>query len=120
MQVAPRIHETALHLALGNFVEPLDAHERAIALYDPTVSGNGDKGILLTDRRLCSSKRPRKGVYYRDVTRLRRTGSGLLARAGLDVEGLQLEFHTRALRDDFAHAIQAAAKAFRGEAPPLD
>lgn len=120
VHVAPHIPEAQLHLALGAYADNLDASERAVALYDRTMTGNGDRGVLLTDRRVCSSARPRKGVYYRDVTALERTGSGILSSPGLAVEGLELSFHTRAVRDAFSEALSQAAKAFRGEAPPLE
>jgi len=88
-----------------------------IALYDRTLSGNGDRGVLLTDRRVCSSSRPNKGVYYRDVRVVSKTGGGLLSGPGITIEGLELSFHTRGVRDAFAEAITQAATVFRGEAP---
>jgi Zn-dependent protease with chaperone function len=118
VHVAPRVPEQPLHLALGAYAETLEASERVVALYDRTVSGHGDRGVLLTDRRVFSSSRPRKGVPYRDVTRLKRIGGGILSSPGLEVEGLELRFHTRAVRDAFAEAIAQAAGAFRGGEPP--
>jgi hypothetical protein len=75
---------------------------------------------LLTDRQIFSSSRPKKGVFFRDVARMTRTGGGILTGPGLKVEGLDLRFHTRAVRDAFTESISEAAAAFRGEAPAVD
>ncbi len=120
VHVAPRIPEEPLHLALGTYADRLEPSERVVALYDGTLSGAGDRGVLLTDRRLCASTRPQRGVPYRDVTRLRRTGGGLFAGPGLDVEGLELRFHTRAIRDAFVDALAGAVAAFRQEQPAIE
>ncbi|MGE0712186.1 MAG: M48 family metallopeptidase [Planctomycetota bacterium] len=120
VHVAPRIPEDALHLALGRYVESLEPGERVIALYDRTVVGHGDRGVVLTDRRTCSSARPQQGVYHRDVRALLRSGGGLFSDPALELEGVTLRFHTRAVRDAFAEAISGAVHAFRGERPRED
>ncbi len=120
VHVAPRIPEQPLHLALGAYADTLDATERVVALYDRTLSGHGDKGVLLTDRRVCSSERARQGVCFRDVRRLTLLNGGLLSDPGIEVEGLELRFHTRSIRDAFAAALGEAVRAFRGEAPEQD
>lgn len=117
VHVAPRIPEQPLHLALGAYADTLEQGERVLALYDRTFSGHGDKGVLLTDRRVCSSARPRLGVYYRDIKQLELSSGGLLSDPGIVVNGLELRFHTRAIRDAFAAALTEAVRAFRGEAP---
>lgn len=117
VHVAPRIPEPQLHLVLGSYADTLEPTERVVALYDRTLSGHGDKGVLLTDRRVFASSRPRAGVYYRDVRRLTLADGGLLSDSGIEVEGLDLRFHTRAIRDAFAAALGEATRAFRGEAP---
>lgn len=119
VHLAPRIQASQLHLALSAYGDTLDVGERAVALYDRTMTGSGDRGVLLTDRRVCSSTRPHKGLYYRDVRSLKRTGGGLLSSPGLEVDGLPLSFHTRALRDAFAEAVTNASAAFRGEQPQV-
>jgi len=120
VHVAPRIPESPLHLALGAYCAPLQTSERVLALYDSTLSGHGDKGVLLTDRRVFSSARPGVGVWYRDIDRMERSAGRILSGPGLTVGGLELRFHTRAIRDAFAEAIAAAAQAFRGEPPRED
>ncbi len=121
VHLAPRIPEEPLHLALGTYADSLEANERVVALYDLTMTGAGDRGVLLTDRRLCASSRPRQGVPYRDLARIRRTGGGLFSGPGLEVEGLELRFHTRAVRDAFVDALVGAATAFRGgQAPQVE
>lgn len=120
VHVAPRIPQDPLSLALSAYVENLDPGERVIALYDATLSGHGDKGVLLTDRRVFSSARPRAGVWWRDVRVVRRTGGGLLSGPGLELEGLELRFHTRAVREAFLNAIVGAVKSFRGEPPQVE
>jgi Zn-dependent protease with chaperone function len=117
VHVAPRIPEDALHLALGRYVDSLESGERVVALYDRTVVGHGDRGVVLTDRRIASRARPKDGVFHRDVTELRRSGGGLFSDPGLEVGGVNLRFHTRSVRDAFAEAIASAASAFRGERP---
>lgn len=117
VHVSPRIPEQALQLALGAYASPLEPGERVVALYDSTLSGHGDKGVLLTDRRVVSSQRPHQGVHYRDIARLARVSGGILTGPGLAFEGLELRFHTRALRDAFAAAVAEGARAFRGQAP---
>lgn len=117
VHVAPRIPEDPLHLALGNYVEPLDEGERVVALYDPSMAGSGQLGVLLTDRRICSSARPNAGVYLRDVCTLGVPPSGLLSDPRLEVGGVFLSFHTKAVRDAFADAISSGAAAFRGSLP---
>lgn len=117
VHVAPRIPEGTLHLALGSYADTLDPSERAVALYDPSLGGHGDQGLLLTDRRLCASIRPKRGVFYRDIEALTLVGGGLLQSPGIDVNGLQLRFHTRAVRDAFVEAISEASRAFRGKEP---
>lgn len=119
VHVAPRIPEQPLHLALGAYADTLEPTERVVALYDRTLSGHGDKGVLLTDRRVCSSARPRQGVCFRDVRQVKLASGGLLADPGLEVEGLDLRFHTRAIRDAFAAALGEGVRAFRGEAPEV-
>jgi Zn-dependent protease with chaperone function len=119
VHVAPRIPEQPLHLALGSYADQLEPNERVLALYDRTLSGHGDRGVLLTDRRVCSSSRPRLGVYYRDIKALERTSGGLLSDPGILVEGLELAFHTRSIRDTFVGAISEAVRAFRGQPPEL-
>ena len=116
--VAPRIPEQALHLALGSYAETLEADERVVALYDRTLTGNGDRGVMLTDRRVFTSERARLGVYFRDVRTVERIDGGLLSDPGLRIEGLELRFHTRGIREAFAEAVRQSAAAFRGE-PPL-
>lgn len=120
VHVAPRIPQDPLHLALGAYVENLDPGERVVALYDTTLSGHGDKGIVLTDRRLFASSRPKAGVWWRDVKAVERLDGGLLSGPGLRVEGLELRFHTRAVREAFLQAAVAAATAFRGEPPRVE
>lgn len=120
VHVAPRIPQDPLGLALGAYVENLEHGERVIALYDATLSGHGDKGVLLTDRRAFSSARPRAGVWWRDVRSVRRTGGGLLTGPGLELEGLELRFHTRAVREAFLNAAVGAVKSFRGEPPQVE
>jgi Zn-dependent protease with chaperone function len=117
VHVAPRIPEPQLHLVLGSYAETLEPTERVVALYDRTLSGHGDKGVLLTDRRVFASSRPRAGVFYRDVRSLKLAEGGFLSDAGISVEGLDLHFHTRSIRDAFAAALTEAARAFRGEPP---
>ncbi|MDC3379295.1 M48 family metallopeptidase [Planctomycetota bacterium] len=117
VHLAPRIPEEALHLALGAYVDTLETHEKVVVLYDRTLAGNGDRGVVLSDRRACSSARPKQGIYYRDITTMKRTAGGLLSDCGLIINGLELRFHTRSLRDAFADAVKGAAIAFRGEAP---
>lgn len=120
VHLAPRIPEDPLHLALGGYVEPLDAGERVVALYDQTMAGSGERGVLLTDRRICSSARPQAGVYLRDVTRVTSPSSGFLGEATLEVGGLKLSFHTRSVRDAFGDAVAGGAAAFRGSLPERD
>lgn len=120
VHLAPRIPEAPLHLALGAYVENLDPGERVVALYDSTLSGHGDKGVLLTDRRVCASSRPKTGVFWRDVRAVNRIDGGLLSGPGLTLEGLELRFHTRAMREAFLTAIVGAATAFRGEPPRVE
>jgi Zn-dependent protease with chaperone function len=120
VHVAPRISEQPLQVALGAYVGPMDPEEKVVAVYDQTLSSSGDRGILLTDRQIFSSSRPKKGVFFRDVARMTRTGGGILTGPGLKVEGLDLRFHTRAVRDAFTESISEAAAAFRGEAPAVD
>jgi Zn-dependent protease with chaperone function len=83
VHLAPRIPEQQLHLALGAYADTLEADEKVVALYDGTLSGHGDKGVLLTDRRVCSSSRAGLGVYYRDIEALERTSGGILAGPGI-------------------------------------
>lgn len=100
VHVAPRIPEAALHLALGSYIENLEPGERVVALYDPSLlTGHGDRGVLLTDRRVWTSAQPRRGAYSRDIDRLQLVGGGFLSSVGIDVEGLELRFHTKAVRD---------------------
>jgi Zn-dependent protease with chaperone function len=120
VHVAPRIPEQQLQAAIGSFVDQLDKGERVVAFYDQTYSSNGEKGVVLTDRRLCSSERPGKGVYYRDIDRMKRTAGGIMSRPGLELGGLELKFHTRSVRDAFAEALLGAATIFRGEPPGVD
>ena len=120
VHVAPRIPEDPLHLALGNYVEPLEEGERVVALYDQTMTGSGQLGVVLTDRRICSSARPNAGVYLRDVDRVGTPSSGSLSDPALEVGGVSLNFHTRAVRDAFADAIASGAAAFRGSLPERD
>ncbi len=61
---APRIPEPVLHLALASYAEPLAADERVVAVYDETITGTGEKGVILTDRRLFTAARPGKGLPY--------------------------------------------------------
>jgi len=117
VHVAPRIPEQPLQAAIGAFVEQLDKGERIVAFLDQTLSGNGERGVVLTDRRVTASSRPMKGVYYRDIRALERSGGGILSSPGLTVEGLELKFHTRAIRDAFAEAIMEAVTIYRGEPP---
>jgi Zn-dependent protease with chaperone function len=117
VHVAPRIPEAALHLALGAYVENLEPGERVVALYDPSLSGHGDRGVLLTDRRVWTSAQPRRGAYFRDIDRLQLVGGGLLSSVGIDVEGLELRFHTKSVRDAFADALSEGARVFRGAVP---
>jgi hypothetical protein len=117
VHVAPRIPETALHLALGAYADVLEPAERVVALYDKTLSGHGDRGVLLTDRRVCSSERGGLGLHYRDIKTLRELDGGILTGPGLDAGGLELRFHTRAVRDAFQKAISDAMTAFRGSPP---
>jgi len=119
VHTAPRIPESALHLALGTFVSNLEADERVIALYDSSLAGHGDRGTVLTDRRVFSSTRPRVGTYYRDVLTLTRESGGLFGGTKLVVDdSLQIPCHTRAVRDALEEALRGAVTAFRGE-PPL-
>ncbi|RMG15971.1 MAG: M48 family peptidase [Planctomycetota bacterium] len=117
VHLAPRIPEEALQAAIGSFVGALDAGERVVAFYDGTLSGNGERGAVLTDRRVFASDRPRHGVHYRDVALIERLGGGLVSNPGLRLEGLELRFHKRAVRDSFLEALLAACTAFRGEPP---
>ncbi len=121
VHLAPRIPEAALHLALGAYADTLAPGERVVALYDRTVGGHGDRGVLLTDRRVCSSARPRQGVFYRDVTALERRDGGLFRDATIVLDGgLELSFHTKAVREAFHEALAQAARTFRGESPRGD
>ncbi len=113
VHVAPRIPEHALHLALGSFVEPLGPDERVMALYDDTFSGTGDRGVLLTSERVFASGAPKKGVRFAEVTKLDELAAGLLSRPGLQVNELELRFHTRDVRDAFKQAIKAASEVHR-------
>jgi Zn-dependent protease with chaperone function len=113
VHVAPRIPENALHLALGSFVEALGPDERVMALYDDTFSGTGDRGVLLTSERIFASGAPKKGVRFSEVTKLEELPSGLLSRPGLQVNDLELRFHTRDVRDAFKHAIKGASEVHR-------
>ncbi|MBI3723532.1 hypothetical protein HY251_06205 [bacterium] len=113
VHVAPRIPEHALHLALGAFAEPFVQDERAVALYDDTFSGTGDKGVLLSDRRVFSHSRPKKGVSYASLPAVEDLPGGLLSRPGLRVGELELRFHTRDVRDSFRAAIAAAVAVHR-------
>ena len=114
VHVSPRIPEDTLHLALGAYADSLEPGERVLALYDRTVTGNGERGILLTDRRVFASSSPKRGVYHRDVAEVTPSGGGLFSDPGLSVGPLELRFHTRSIRDAFADAIQGSATAFRG------
>ncbi len=120
VHLAPRISAQPLQIALGAYVGELDPEEKVVAVYDQTLSSSGDRGILLTDRQIFSSSRPKKGVFFRDVARMTRTGGGILTGPGLKVEGLELRFHTRAVRDAFTESIVEAAAVFRGDPPPVD
>lgn len=118
VHTAPRIPESALHLALGTFVANLESDERVIALYDSSLAGHGDRGTVLTDRRVFSSTRPRVGSYYRDVLSLRRETGGLFGGTKLVLDdSLEIPCHTRAVRDALEEALRGAVTAFRGEPP---
>lgn len=119
VHLAPRIPETQLHLALGAYADTLEADEKVVALYDSTLSGHGDRGVLLTDRRVCSSSRAGLGVFYRDIEAVSPLPGGILQGPGVEVEGLELRFHTRAVRDAVAAALVQAVTVFRG-APPRE
>lgn len=118
VHVAPRIPEPALHLALGSYVEPLVPDERVLALYDETFAGTGDRGVVLTNRRIFSHARPKKGVSFAKVTRLEDVPGGLLARPGLLVDDLEIKFHTKDVRDAFKAALAAAVEVHRSAANP--
>jgi Zn-dependent protease with chaperone function len=113
VHVAPRIPEHPLHLALGSFVEPLGADERVVAFYDDTFSGTGDKGVILTNERIFASNAPKKGLRFATIVKLEDLPSGLLSRPGIQVEDLELRFHTRDVRDAFKAAIVAAVEAHK-------
>ncbi|MEZ0228032.1 MAG: M48 family metallopeptidase [Planctomycetota bacterium] len=113
VHVAPRIPEHALHLALGAYVESLGPDERVMALYDDTFSGTGDRGVVLTSERVFASGSPKKGVRYSEVQKVEELPSGLLSRPGLQVDGLELRFHTRDVRDAFKGAILGAMEVHR-------
>ncbi len=113
VHVAPRIPEHALHLALGSYVEPLGADERVMALYDDTFSGTGDRGVVLTSERIFASTSPKKGIAYAAIEKLEELPSGLLSRPGVQVNDLELRFHTRDVRDAFKAAISGAREVHR-------
>jgi hypothetical protein len=113
VHVAPRIPEQALHLALGSYVEPLLPDERVLALYDETFSGTGDRGVVLTNRRLFAHVRPKQGIAFSKVTKLEDVPGGLLSRPGLLVDDLEIKFHTRDVRDAFKSALAAAVEVHR-------
>ncbi len=84
-----------------------------MALYDDTFSGTGDRGVLLTSERVFASGAPKKGVRFAEVTKLDELAAGLLSRPGLQVNELELRFHTRDVRDAFKQAIKAASEVHR-------
>lgn len=113
VHVAPRIPEHALHLALGAYVDTLGTDERVMALYDDTFSGTGDRGVVLTSERVFASGSPRKGSRYSEIEKIEDLPSGLLSRPGLQVDALELRFHTRDVRDAFKGAILGAMEVHR-------
>ena len=118
VHTAPRIPESPLHLALGTYVSNLESGERVIAVYDSSLAGHGDRGTVLTDRRVFCSTRPRVGAYYRDVLSIGRESGGLFGGTKLILDdSLEIPCHTRAVRDALEEALRGAITAFRGEPP---
>lgn len=117
VHVAPRIPESVLHLALAAYAESLTAEERVVAVYDETITGTGEKGVLLTDRRIFSSARPRQGIRYAEIETIESVPGGLFSRPGVKVAAdFEVKFHTREMRDAFREAIAAAVEAHGGKA----
>jgi Zn-dependent protease with chaperone function len=113
VHVAPRVPEQPLHVALGSFVEPLQQDERVIAFYDDTFSGAGDRGVVLTSLRIFTSTEPRKGIRYAAIEKVEEIPAGLLSRPGLSIDGVELKFQTRDVRDAFKAAIREAVSIHR-------